>query len=346
MNTQLKHTKKITAVLAALMIILIALICLLSSGCSYTIKYDYIEYEGGEGYYVVKASGYVSSLKGELVIPSTYGEGDKEAPVKEIADEGFRGSGITRLVIPRTITKIGTAAFANCDLLLEVEFEEGIQIEEIPQGMFGFDSSLREITIPETVKTIGFRAFYGCTSLSTVTLPQNLKKIGENAFEECAALSDISLPDGLESIEMLAFYFSGIKEIVIPDSVQELGYGAFHTCRKLKKAVVGKGIEVIKAGVFGFCDNLEEIYIPLSVTKIEGIYMNGEKFVSGHAFHNCSSLKVINYEGTAVQWTQIDINNEGYVSKNGASYNNNSLFKSDDNTKLNIYYNKSYTAQA
>lgn len=361
MKSGIKHTKKIIAALAALMIIFIALICLFSSGCNYVVNYEYkVEYEGGEGYYVVKASGYTNRLKGELEIPSYYGEGDKYAPVREIADEAFRGAEITKLVIPATITKIGAAAFANCSHLKEVVFEEGISIDEIPQGMFGFDRSLTSITIPDTVETIGYRAFYDCERLATVNLSQNLKTITMSAFENCYVLSGISFPEGLESIGALAFYFSGLTEVVIPDSVHDtqitvtdedgtpqsqtlygLGYGAFHTCRSLKKAVVGSGITQIKSGVFGYCDKLEEIYIPASVTKIEGSYKNGETFISGHAFHNCNSLKIINYAGTPSQWAQIDIEKDGY-SNNGAIYNNNALFE-DKNDKLTINYNKSYT---
>lgn len=359
MKPHVKRTKKITAVLAALMIVFIALICLLSSGCNYEISYEYkLEYEGGEGYYVVKASGYINQLKGEFVIPSTYGEGDKQAPVKEIAEGGFRGTGISKLVIPATITKIGAAAFANCNYLKEVVFEDGIAIEEISDGTFAFDRNLREIAIPDTVKHIGYRAFYDCVNLSTVNLSQNLKTIEMRAFEECTSLSQITLPDGLESIGELAFYFSGLTEIVIPDSVHDtqisvtdedgnpktqtvygLAYGAFHTCRKLKKVVVGSGITEIKSAVFGYCDGLEEIYIPLSITKIAGEDADSNPFM-GHAFHNCNSLKTVYYAGTAAEWAQIDISKESYI-KNDATFNNNALFK-DKNDKLNIIFETSY----
>ena len=367
MKSGIKHTKKITAVFAALMIIFIALICLFSSGCNYEINYEYnVEYEGGEGYYVVKASGYVNRLNGELVIPSTYGEGDKQAPVKEIAESGFRGTGITKLVIPNTVTKIGAAAFANCANLENVEFEEGSTLKEIPNGMFGFDTRLKEITVPETVESIGYRAFFSCKSLATVNLSQNLKTVAEGAFEECSALSRIILPEGLESIGKRAFYLSGLTEIVIPDSVHDtqipvtdedghpvtnedgtpktktvygLDYGAFHTCRKLKKVVLGSGITEIKSGVFGYCDGLEEIYIPSSVKKIAGVYTD-VKYFWGHAFHHCSSLKIINYAGTEEEWAQIDIDKDN-KNQNGATFNNNALLK-DKNDKLNIIYNKSY----
>lgn len=369
METNVKHTRRITAIVAALMLTFLALICLFSSGCSYTIKYDYIKYEGEEGYYVVKASGYVNSLKGTLEIPSTYGKGDKEAPVKEIAPEGFRGANITKLVIPSSINKIGIAAFANCTRLEEVVFEQGGDLKEIPQGTFGYDASLRKITFSDSIETIGYCTFLECKSLAAVNLPKNLKRITERAFEDCYYLSEVTLHEGLESIGYLAFYNCALKEIIIPDSVRDVvvpvtdedgnivtdkdgspqtrtvygvDYGAFHTCRALKKAVVGSGITLIRAGVFGFCDKLEEVYIPSSVQKIEGVYLENGKFTSGHAFQNCNSLKIINYAGTSEEWAQIKIDNTPY-SYNGATFNNNALFK-DSNDKLDIIYNKSFTA--
>lgn len=340
METQVKHTKKITAVLVAVILLLVAFSCLFLSGCSYKIKYDYMEYENGEGYYVVYAGGNITSLKGELKIPSTYGDGDKKAPVREIAVEGFRGAGITRLVIPASVTKIGVASFANCNRLKEVVFEEGSSLKEIPQGMFGFDVSLTEITLPQSVETIGYRAFYDCEALESVTLPENLKTIMGSVFEDCHRLENITLPEGLEVIGSLAFYNCGLKEIVIPDSVQELYYGVFHTCRSLKKAVVGGGIAVIRSGVFGYCTGLEEIYIPSSVRKIEGMYDGDGDSLLGHAFHNCNTLKIINYAGSQEEWEKINIDNESY-SSGGATFNNNALFESK-NDKLTINYDKSY----
>lgn len=359
MKLQTEQSKKIAAVLAATLILFTALICLFSSGCKYSVNYNYVEYEEGGGYYIVNTSGYTTSIKGELVIPSTYGEGEKQAPVKEIAEEAFRGSGITKLVIPATITKIGAAAFANCTMLEEVVFEEGSALEEIPQGMFGFDESLTKITLPNSVKSIGYRAFLDCKNLAEVILPENLKTITGGAFEECYALSRITLPEGLESIGSLAFYYCALTEIVIPDSVHDtqitvtdsegnahtqtvfgLGYGAFHTCMALKKAVVGRGITNIRAGVFGYCNSLEEIYIPSSVIKIEGMYKNGNDIISGHAFHNCTSLTTVYYAGTKEEWAKIEIDNAGY-NNDGVNYNNNALFE-EYNEELDIVYNKSY----
>ena len=319
------------------MLAFLALLCLFSSGCSYTINYNYVKYDGEDGYYVVMADGYVNSLKGTLEIPSTYGEGDKKAPVKEIAAEGFRGTNITKVIIPASISKIGIAAFANCTRLKEVVFEEGSALKEIPQGMFGFDTSLTKVTLPQSVETIGYRAFYDCERLETIDLPANLKTIMGCVFEDCYKLESITLPEGLEVIGSLAFYNCGLTEIIIPDSVQELYYGVFHTCRSLKKAVVGSGIAVIRSGVFGYCDSLEEIYLPSSVKNIEGMYDSEDDSILGHAFHNCKSLKTINYAGTPEEWSQINIDNKSY-SSGGAIFNNNALFK-DKNDKLTINYN-------
>ena len=367
MKLQVKSTKKITAIFAALLIIFISLICLTSSGCSFSINYDYIKYDGEEGYYVVRGSGQPYSLKGTLEIPETYGSGDKLAPVREIDREAFRGCSITKVIIPASITKIGVAAFANCSQLEEVEFKEGSSLKEIPQGTFGFDVSLTQITFPDSVENIGYCSFLGCKSLKTVNLSKNIKSITASAFEDCYDLSEITFPEGLESIGYLAFYNCALTEVVIPDSVHDkqipvtdtegnpvndkdgnpqmqtvygLDYGAFHTCRALKKAVIGNGLTLIRAGVFGFCDSLEEVYIPSSVTKIEGTYFKNGNYLSGHAFHNCKSLKTVNYAGTQEEWAQIKIDSTEY-SSNGSTFNNNALFK-DKNDKLTINYNKSY----
>lgn len=356
--------KKFAALITALAIIITAFSALFLSGCGYGINYDYkVGYEGGDGYYVARAYGNVAMLKGELNIPSEYGEGDKRAPVREIADEGFRGSSITKLVIPETVTKIGLAAFANCESLAEVVFSGGINLKEIPQGIFGFDTALRKITIPEGVESIGYRAFLNCEMLNTVVLPSTLKKIGAGAFEDCYQLSNVTLPQGLENIGALAFYNCALTEISVPDTVAErtepvldkdgnptfddgkpvtktvygLEYGAFHTCRLLKKATLGKGITTVRSGVFGFCDGLEEVVIPLSVKKIEGTYFAGGQLRSGHAFHNCASLKTVNYAGNSEDWKKIEIVNTSYT-EDTATYNNNALF-AQYNSKLVIIYN-------
>lgn len=80
------------------------------------------------------------------------------------------GNQIMRVVIGRDVTSIGSCAFANCQNLREVVFEE------------------------RKVRTIGWGAFLDCHSLKSISLPDRLAEIGEVAFARCRSLNSISIP--------------------------------------------------------------------------------------------------------------------------------------------------------
>lgn len=334
-------------ILAATFAAVIAFACLpVLSGCSASVSYQLNEDEEGNKYYTVYCTGYTSSLKGELVIPSYYGEEgtDAYAPVTEIASQAFANTYYSKVTIPSTITTIGSAAFAYCYSLGEVVFEEGIKLSAIPRGMFGYCSDLTQITVPDGVTGIAPMAFLGCSSLSSVTLPEGITIIGAQAFESCTELASITLPQSLKTIGDLAFYSSGLKQIIIPENVCDVttvktdengeevttttygvGMGAFHSCLSLERAVVLGKIGTIRSGSFGYCTALAEIYLPETVEKIEGVfYASDGSIYCGHAFHNDAELKDVYFAGASSQWDAIEIDNES-ITNNGATYNNSAI---------------------
>ena len=326
--------KKITAIilLAALSAVCIPAL----SGCgSEGVKFTLSE-EGGK-HYIVSYSGF-SSPGGEYEIPAYYGEGDSYAPVTEIADEGFSTTYYSKIIVPETVTKIGAAAFSYCYSLKTVEFADGIQLEEISHGMFGASSYLQEIKIPDSVKTIGGYAFYGCKSLSSVEM-SSVESIGYCAFEDCKALEQITLPSTLTTIGIMAFYNSGIKSVEIPDSVRDttttdaegkeiqvygIGYSSFNSCVYLESVKIGRGVSVIPSGAFGYCVSLKEIYIPLSVSEVQGVYYLNDSFVYGHAFYYCTALADVYYEGSEDDWKSIKIDTRE-LYEGGVTMDNSAL---------------------
>ena len=66
-------------------------------------------------------------------------------------------------------------------------------------------NSAKTIRIGFNVTTIGIRAFYGCSSLTSVTIPSSMVGIGNNAFGACIGLTSMTIPEGVTYIGNGAF---------------------------------------------------------------------------------------------------------------------------------------------
>ena len=160
------------------------------------------------------------------------------------------------------------------------------------RSFFGNVNVVRGVILPDTVTVIEDNAFYMANVNSVedpdnpqafceITIPDSVKSIGKYAFSCCRNLSHIKLPSDLEYIGTSAFQHSGITEITIPGSVKMEGQ-VFWECDELKKAVICDGVTEIPGFAFKACPSLTEVTIPESVTEI------------GHeAFEGCNSLKAV-----------------------------------------------------
>ena len=71
--------------------------------------------------------------------------------------------------------------------------------------------SLTSVTIPDSVTSIGYEAFYECESLTSVTIPDSVTSIGDEAFRYCTSLTSVTIPDSVTSIGDRAFYWCPTK---------------------------------------------------------------------------------------------------------------------------------------
>lgn len=67
---------------------------------------------------------------------------------------------------------------------------------------YQFCSSLRNVTIPNSVTSIGQNAFADCTSLTSVTIPNSVELIGHDAFSFCTGVTALVLEDGDEMLKL------------------------------------------------------------------------------------------------------------------------------------------------
>ena len=108
------------------------------------------------------------------------------------------------------------------------------------------NSSVKKVVIEDGVTSIGYNAFYGCSTLTGITIPDSVTSIGGTAFQYCSSLSSITIPNSVTSIGYSTFsYCSSLTSITIPDSVTSIGAYAFKNCSSLTSITIPDGVTYI-----------------------------------------------------------------------------------------------------
>lgn len=98
--------------------------------------------------------------------------------------------GLTSVIIPNSVTSIGSNAFSDCSGLISIIIPNSVTYI----GSYAFEgcSGLTSITIPSSVTSIGNYAFEGCSGLTSITIGSNISKIYSTAFASCPELNDVT----------------------------------------------------------------------------------------------------------------------------------------------------------
>ncbi|MBP5577901.1 MAG: leucine-rich repeat domain-containing protein [Ruminococcus sp.] len=142
-------------------------------------------------------------------------------------------------------------------------------VTEVRDNAFYNCTSLKRITLPDSVTRIGHHCFYGCYSLESASLPEGLTEIGEGCFCGCTGLASAELPDTLEILPDSCFRAcTSLTEIKLPHQLKSIGNFCFAGCTSLE--VPETWCELLSVGerAFFMCDRLESIYIPPSCTSL------------------------------------------------------------------------------
>lgn len=235
----------------------------------------------------------------KIVIPRT---------MQTIGDNAFEGCVLLETVIfehstdrPSQLTQddsYGTNLFKGCTALKYVTLPANITV--IPNQMFYQCSSLETIVIPYGVTSIGQDAF-GYTSLRSVSIPATVQTIGNYAFEarkdegKLASVTFEKEADGstaLKTIGNVAFKYQCFPTIEIPKSVTSIGNNSFSYNPALVSFTFEAGTQIKSFGtsLIANCPLIETFTVPKSVTTL-----------GNSDFENCTSLKsVIFEEGSAL----------------------------------------------
>lgn len=174
-----------------------------------------------------------------------------------VAKEVFvNGELLIDIVIPSSVTKIGTFAFAGYKGAKTLSLPEGLNT--IGRYAFNGCSSLSSVVIPSTVSSIDTEAFASCSGLQKVKIMSKNCKIGDWAFSGAELLRKAGLIGSNCNYEFAwdteipdyAFADTGLEEITLPATMKKLGKRCFGGT-KLQKLVIPSAVEYIGDGALG-----------------------------------------------------------------------------------------------
>ena len=138
-------------------------------------------------------------------------------------------------------TKDSTLTIKGCGVMTShpwFEYHSYIAYISLQEGIEGFEASafqgcenIKNIVIPNSIKSLSYRLFYNCENLVSVSLGNGVTYIGEGAFFNCKSLSKIHLPIGLTALGQDVFYnCKKLTSINIPYTLTKIGKRAFLDC--------------------------------------------------------------------------------------------------------------------
>ena len=224
-------------------------------------------------------SKYITDLNNLFAVAST-------APAEDFTYE-LTGEGIPGVSFQGTVTITGYTGGETVVVIPDTI--EGAPVTAIGKDAFVDKTTIKGLSIPDTVTTIGKGAFKGCKNMTSMKTPvftcEGAPYFGALFGAETFEANGYSVPTGLsmlvltrsESIPASAFYACrNLKVVGLPETLTEIGDFAFYGCQSLAYITTGKTtLKTVGRNAFTNCEKLLTLDIPstaetLGLAMLEG----------------------------------------------------------------------------
>lgn len=204
---------------------------------------------------------------------------------------------LTSITIPYSVQHIGYGVFNNCNNLTHLTWNAKSAYIDRPSlyPPFYGCSNLTDVIFGNGVEYIHQMMFYNCTTLKNITIPDSITEIGGSAFSSCNGVNvyisnleqwcKISFADGganpLRNAGKLYLNGKLIETLIIPDTITSINDYAFYGCSSFTSVIIPQNITSVGAAAFCTCSGL----ISITIDCINSI--------DDYAFSGCKELKSV-----------------------------------------------------
>ena len=212
--------------------------------------------------------------------------------------------------------------YLNNELVTDLVIPEGTKA--IVGHAFNYCTSIKNLTISNSVISVGAEAFEGCTELTDVTIENGVKELGISVFYGCTSLTNITIPYSITDVGYLAFYDTGYynNSVNWENGVLYISGLLISADQSLSECyIIKQNTLVIADSAFKDCEELRNVSFPDSLTSI-----------GYSAFENCVGLTQITIPKKVVNIGAYAFYNTGYENninnwKDDALYIGNNLIR-------------------
>lgn len=196
---------------------------------------------------------------------------------------------ITTLTIPAKVTTINEYVFEDCKYIKTLKFAHNSKIATIYQYAFKGCDALKTVTLPGTLKIIGYKAFALCPALKKLTIPSSVT-YGNQILGSKSNVTSVTFKKGMKTIPSnILKNANRVETVSISSTTVTVGASAFYGCSSLKKVSLPSTTTTINTYAFYGCKNMTGFTMSSNI-----------KTIGKYAFKNCSKVKKITLYKTIV----------------------------------------------